>query len=175
MTSQREIALQILPHFARHVLAKRQHTYGYYSKVIGRPPTESILVGGAMHAIGVACVFARVPVAPLVYVERADRGWRGIFESDVLERKLVLPHYELLFIVARKYDYTERDFERVDYVLREIIPTVFPAGMLSPHQMWHVALDSTGTGDTFFGLAIESYKNLLAKWKSGSRHAAPSS
>src|SRR3989442_1056141 len=115
MPSAREIALEVLPHFKENVLAGRVLSYGVYAKAIGRDvATESMVVGQAMHAIGGMCAFAAIPVAPLHFVQRADEGWRGIFESDSSERIHVLPHYDLLYLAARVHTYTEDDFRKLE-------------------------------------------------------------
>ena len=162
MATEREVALEVLPHFAAHVVAKRRHTYGYYSAQVGRRASESVVIGKAMHAIGVACVFARVPVAPLFYVERADHKWRGIFEKDGLERTGVLPFYNLLRVTAREYDYSNNDFSMVDKVLREVLPSLLPQVMLSPHDLWHLALSPMKDGTTFFSHAVTRYQKIFA-------------
>jgi hypothetical protein len=159
MASEGEIAIEVLPHFAKSVLAKRRRTYGHYAVAIGRRTAEGIVMGKAMHAIGAACVFASVPVAPLYYVERQDHGWRGIFESDQAEREQVLPFYDLLRVTAREYDYTQRDFDIVDAVLREVLPLLRQS--MSPHEMWHVALHPFESGDTFFSRAVGRYQGML--------------
>ncbi len=74
MSSAREIALEVLPHFAENVLAGRVLSYGYYAKAIGRDVAkESIVIGQAMHAIGGVCAIAGIPIAPLHY-DLADHG-----------------------------------------------------------------------------------------------------
>jgi hypothetical protein len=141
MASAREIAIEVLPHFAENVLAGRVLSYGYYAKAIGRNVAkESIVIGQAMHAIGGVCAIAGIPIAPLHYIRRADGKWRGVFESDVSESTHVLPHYDFLCLVARIHKYTEKDFSRVDHGLREVLPKYLNPDQLSPHDIWHVAI-----------------------------------
>lgn len=119
-----------------NVLAGQVCSYGHYAAVTGRnSATEAMAIGPAMHAIGAACVFTKVPVAPLYFVKRADNQDTQIFASDPLENALVTEHYNVLFIAAREYHYTEQDFQRIETVLREKIPNDW-----SPHFMWHVSV-----------------------------------
>ena len=136
MSSARELALEVLPHFRANVLARSVRTYGFYAKVIGRDAAkESMVIGKAMHAIGGTCAFIGIPVAPLYYVKRADGEWRGIFQSDSIERTHVLPHYDLLTVSARIYDYTEDDFRKIEKALRELFPKYLKPNQLSPHDL----------------------------------------
>jgi len=167
MPTAREIALSVLPHFAANVLAGHVLPYGSYAHAIGRDPaTESMVIGQTMHAIGAACILARIPVAPLHYVKRADDGWRGVFEADSTERSYVLPHYDVLLIAARAYAYSEKDFAKLDRVLRAIIPKYFPSDYSSPHDLWHfVVLKELTDSSTFFRRAVASYEQIIAKAK----------
>jgi hypothetical protein len=66
MATAREIAIEVMPHFAKHVLAGQVAPYGVYAAAIGRNAAkESMVIGKAMHIIGGVCVLARIPVAPL--------------------------------------------------------------------------------------------------------------
>ena len=155
----REIAQQLLPLFAENVLAGKVTSYGVYTKAIGRDPSkEAIVIGPAMHAIGGVCVLATVPVAPLYYVRRADGGWRGVFESDPLEARDALPHYDTLYVAAREYQYTPEDFTRIERGLREIVPPEWSA-----HQIWHKALvwKIPDSNDTFFARALKRYQAII--------------
>jgi hypothetical protein len=143
MTTAREIAIEVLPHFTERVLARRVSSYGFYAKAIGRNPAkESMVIGQAMHAIGAVCVLARVPVAPLHFVERTDGDWRGVFEADPAEQIHVLPHYNLLCVTARVHKYTEKDFARVRLGLRETLPKPLRPDQMSPHDIWRLAIYS---------------------------------
>lgn len=161
MTSARELAIEVLPHFAKNVLAGRVHPYGVYAKAIGRDPAkESMVIGKAMHAIGAVCVLAKVPVAPLHFIKRADGQWQGVFESDYAESTYVLPHYELLYVTAREFKYSENDFARVEKGLREVLPKLSDA--FSPHDVWRWAIyTKLKDGSTPLERALESYREVL--------------
>jgi hypothetical protein len=164
MATAREIALEVLPHFKENILAGRVLTYGVYARAIGRKPSkDAMAIGKAMHIIGATCVLARIPIAPLHYVSRADHEWRGIFESDSIEQRYVLPHYDLLLVTARVYRYTEEDFRRIEKGLREVIPRYIPRHLSSPHQVWHiVALNKLDDGRSILDVALEAYREILA-------------
>ena len=158
MSTAREIALEVLPHFARNVLVRHVFSYGHYADAIGRnSANESMAIGPAMHAIGAACVFARIPVAPLYFVKRADSQDAQVFVSDPLENQLVTEHYDILFVAAREYPYTEQDFQRIK-ALSEKIPNGW-----SPHLMWHVAVATKpkGSDETYFERALNVYKEFI--------------
>ena len=159
MSTAREIALEVLPHFSEAVLLRQILTYGYYAKAIGRSPAaDSMAIGKAMHAIGGICVYSRVPVAPMYFVERADSGWRGIFEEDPLESLHVLPHYDTLYVAAREYRYSAEDFACVYRGLAEAIPNEW-----SPHLIWHVAVavKPKGSEQTYFERALDRYRQIV--------------
>ena len=168
MATAREIAIEIMPHFALRVLAGRVCSYGTYAKAIGRDPAkESMVIGQAMHAIGAACVLAGVPVAPLYFVKRADGGWRGVFEADVFERIHVLPHYELLYVTAREYKYTASDFGKVERVLQEVLPRHLRPDQLSPHDIWGIVIHNKNKDSiTLLEKAIAKYKMIFDAAKS---------
>ena len=167
MASARELAIEVLPHFAKNVLAGHVHSYGVYAKAIGRDPAkESMVIGKAMHAIGAVCVLAAIPVAPLFFIKRADGEWRGVFESDVHERTYVLPHYDLLYITAREFKYSESDFARVEKGLKEVLPKYLRPDQLSPHDIWRWSIyaklpDSTTPLET----ALARYQEFFDKAK----------
>ncbi|MBV8634141.1 MAG: hypothetical protein JO002_06600, partial [Burkholderiaceae bacterium] len=141
MTKSYDLALDIVPHFAENVLAKKVLSYGHYAKAAGRDSVkDSMAVGQAMHIIGAACTICQIPIAPLYYVKRADGEWRGVFESDVIEHAKVLPHYDLLYVTAREYEYSATDFKALEAKMRKVIPRVFGADGddASPHKIWHV-------------------------------------
>lgn len=159
MASAREIALGILDKFEERVIARGVSTYGMYAAIAGKDPTKAaMVVGPAMHAIGAACVFVCVPVAPLYYVKRADGFWRGVFEEDPLESRDVLPHYDLLYVTAREYRYSAEEFGRIRKALAEVVPNDW-----SPHIMWHVAISTKPKGFemTYFERALRRYQELF--------------
>lgn len=163
MASARQLALDVLPHFAEAVLCGNVLPYGYYAKAIGRSIAEdSIAIGHAMHAIGGVCVYAQIPVAPLYFVRRADRSWRGVFESDPLESERVLPHYDTLYASAKVYKYTSNDFTRVERGLREVVPNKW-----SPHFVWHFAVVNKpkGSDETYFQRALRNYVQIIEEAK----------
>lgn len=165
MAKALELAVGVLPHFAKEVRAKRVCDYSFYAREIGRSSREAIAMGSAMHLIGGACVLCGVPVAPLHYVQRADGAWRGVFEADSLEKEIVLPHIGVLTEAARVYAYTERDFERVARALAEAIPKYLSSQNFdSPHHVWHFALAarvSRASPITFFEKALEVYTGIV--------------
>lgn len=167
MASARELAIEVLPHFAKNVLAGHVRPYGNYAKAIGRDPAkESMVIGKAMHAIGAVCVLAGIPVAPLFFIKRADGEWRGVFESNVDERTYVLPHYDLLYVTAREFEYSTNDFARIEKGLKEVLPKYLRPDQLSPHDIWHWAIytklkDST----TPLQRALAKYQELFERAK----------
>lgn len=167
MATAREIAIKVLPHFAQSVLAGHVHSYGHFAALIGRQAaTESMVIGQAMHAIGGVCALCAIPIAPLFFIERADGEWRGVFESDPAERLNVLPHYDLLYVTAREYKYSGRDFQRIQKGLVEVLPKYLGPNQLSPHDIWNVAIRSKlKDGTTPFDRAILKYQALLESAK----------
>lgn len=163
MPTAREIALEFLPHFKESVLAKRVLPYGWYAEKIGRNPArESMVVGMGMHAIGAACVFAKIPIAPLYYVRRADIGWRGVFTSDLVEKEHVLPHYDLLEVTAREYKYADAELAKLDRALREVLPKILPKDYLSPHDLWHFSIYfKLKSGSTPWLDALAHYNQIM--------------
>lgn len=158
-STARENAIELVPHFAKCVLAGRVHTYGYYAKLLGRDPEKhAIGLGPAFHAIGAACVYLQVPVAPLYYVRRDDNKRQDIFESDPLEARDVLPHLNLLYVAAREYVYSQADFDRLQEALSEKLPRAW-----SPHRLWHVSLVRCpkNAKETYFALALERYRDIV--------------
>jgi hypothetical protein len=150
-------ALELLPHFAENVLAGHVRTYGFYAGVIG---TNPIAVGQGMHVIGGACVFACVPIAPLHFVKRADAAHRPIFERDLTEEQLILPHYRTLYIASKFGTYCEEDFTKIGSLLRKRLPQEW-----TPHVIWaHAAVDYVPKqGMTYFERALVSYTSLIDK------------
>jgi hypothetical protein len=165
MSTAREIAIEVLPHFERNVLERRVLSYGVYANAIGRDPAkDSMSIGQAMHAIGGACVLLAIPVAPLYFVKRSDDHWRGVFEADPAESQHVLPHYDLLYVSARMFKYSSKDFQRIDRALREILPKHLRPDQLSPHDIWHLAIyTSRPDGTTSLIRALNRYREILAE------------
>lgn len=163
MPTAREIALELLPHFSENVLAKSVLSYGWYAKKIGRSPAkESMVVGMGMHAIGAACVFAKMPIAPLHFVKSANDGWRGVFESDPVEKEYVFPHYSLLEVTAREYGYTATEMAKLDRALRVVLPKILPEDYLSPHALWRFAIYfKLKNGSTPWLDALARYEQIL--------------
>jgi hypothetical protein len=159
------MAIEVLPHFERNVLEGRVHSYGVYAKAIGGDPAkDSMSVGQAMHAIGGACVLLAIPVAPLYFVKRSDEQRRGVFEADPTEALRVLPHYELLYVTARMFKYSRKDFQRIDHVLRDVLPKHLRPDQLSPHDIWHLAINtSRPDGMTSFVRALNRYREMFAE------------
>jgi hypothetical protein len=165
MATAREIAIEVLPHFSKNVLAGIVLPYGVYAHHIGRDPAkESMVIGQAMHAIGAVCVLTQRPVAPLHFVERADGAWRGVFESNPEEGIYVLPHYELLLVTARIYKYTQKDFDVIGRALREWVPKHLPPELQSPHDIWRLAIYTKRKdkdNKTPLDLALARYRELM--------------
>ena len=163
MSTAREIAIELLPSFTENVLAKRVRSYGWYAAQIGRSPAkESMVIGMGMHAIGAACVFANVPVAPLYYVERQDGEWRGVFEAGSTESIHILPHYDLLYVTAREHQYTRAELDKLDLALREVLPKILPSDYLSPHDLWQFAVHYQLENQTTPWLeAVEYYRGVF--------------
>ena len=163
--SARETALAILPHLAEAVLGRRVKTYGHYASRIGLDPAKNALqIGHAMHTIGAACVFRCVPVAPLHFVQRADAGWRGVFESDPLEARDVLPHYTTLYIAAREHLYSKDDFESIENSLHKMAEIgSLDSYSLSPHHLWHLTIvkKPKDSAETYFERALSAYINFI--------------
>jgi len=163
MPTAREIALELLPSFTANVLKKSVCSYGWYAAKIDRNPSkESMVVGMGMHAIGAACVFAKVPIAPLHYVKRDDDGWRGVFERDPVENVHVLPHYNLLYVTAREHNYTAAKMAKLDRALRDVLPRILPEDYLSPHQLWQFTIYyNLKSGGTPWLEALAHYNKLM--------------
>jgi hypothetical protein len=127
MSSAREIAADILPHFATAVVARKQHTYAHYTRLIGRNPgNESMITGPAMHLIGALCVISQVPVAPLYWVKRSDGEEQQVFASDPFEAEHVLPHRNTMYVVSREHSYSQSDFEGISRRLQKVIQDKLP-------------------------------------------------
>ena len=121
-----------------------------------------MVVGIGMHAIGAACVFANIPIAPLHYVRRDDGAWRGVFEEDPTESTYVLPHYDLLFVTAREYQYTAPELAKLDRALRTVLPKILPEDYLSPHRLWQFAIYyKLKSGSTPWLDALAHYEQLM--------------
>ena len=163
MTTALQLAAEVLPHFTANVLGQQVHTYGFYAHAIGRDAAkESMVIGKAMHVVGAACIIARVPVAPIHYVKRADGEWRGIFERAVGESIHVLPAWDTLAISARLYKYTEADFKSIAKLLHEGIPQCFPPSWQSPSQIWKYLIYTVAEGNaTWLRRALVKYEAII--------------
>ena len=163
MSTSLELAREVLPHFRANVLRGWVRTYGGYAAAIGRSPAkEAVVIGKAMHLIGAACVMARVPVAPIHFVERADGDWRGIFESAASESIHVLPEWDTLAVSSRIYRYTEADFAKIAKAIEQVIPKHFPAEFQSPRDVWHVLIhNKLKDGSTILERALVRYREII--------------
>lgn len=159
MSTTREIAIDILPHFSSNVLKGNVQTYGYYANKIGRKPEkESMIIGPAMHLIGAACIFGSIPVAPLYFIKNSCGKRENVFTNSIIEKEYVYEHKTTLYVVARDNRYIENDFERIDRGLKQIMPEQW-----SPHDCWGVAITRKpkGSNKTYFELALEKYKQIF--------------
>jgi hypothetical protein len=169
MSSAREIAAEVLPHFATAVLARKQHTYGHYTRLIGRNSAkESMIVGPAMHLIGSLCIISQVPVAPLYWVKRSDGEEQQIFASDPVEAEHVLPHRNMMYVVSREYSYSQSEFDAISRRLQKIVMERYPLNW-TPHFIWRelVAKRPRGSEVTYFERARLGYEARFAgfRWK----------
>lgn len=173
MATAREVAIEVLPYFEQSVLAGHVLPYGHYAAGIGRDAAkESMVIGQAMHAIGGVCALCGIPIAPLFFIKRSDGEWRGVFEGNASERQHVLPHYDLLYVTAREYKYTNKDFQRLKRGLTEVLPKHLGPDQLSQHDIWHVAIFSKlKDGTTPFERAVSKYKEIYAEAKASKRGA----
>jgi hypothetical protein len=162
MSTAREIASQVFPHFAQAVLARKVRTYGYYAHLIGRDVAkQSITIGPAMHLIGAICVMQELPVAPLHYVERKDGEARRIFAADEAEAIHVLPHLDTLYVASCEYCYSAPELERLGLILQWMLEKAPPDW--SPHQMWRFVVSEhpDDSNETYFQLALRRYEGIL--------------
>jgi hypothetical protein len=165
MATAREVAIEVLPYFEQSVLAGHVLPYRYYASSIGRDAAkESMVIGQAMHAIGGVCALCAIPIAPLFFIKRSDDEWRGIFEGNPSEQQYVLPHYDLLYVTAREYKYTAKDFQRLSHGLKEVLPKHLGPDQLSQHDIWRVVIHSKlQDGTTPLDRAILKYKEIYAE------------
>ncbi len=169
MSSAFEIALDVLKAFGPNVIARQPPmSYRKYASLIGRAPSkDGLAVGQAMHAIGAVCVVRALPVAPLYWVESEAGGEKRVFESDALERQLILDrgHFGTMYVVAREYRYSEQDFEGVEKALRVALKN---PSTWSPHKLWHRTFRARVKDSelTYFDFAMRRYEGLLAEFKS---------
>lgn len=165
MSKSLDLAIQVLPHLSANARRGQtwQQTYGYYASTVGLDPVKNgMAIGMAMHVIGAGCIFAKVPVAPIHYVERADGEWQGIFESSYSEKTKVLPYWNVLATSARIHIYTEEDFERVRIALSSVLPKHLPS-LNSPRKLWHfIAVKEVLPGITWLQRAVSSYEEVIA-------------
>jgi hypothetical protein len=163
LSTAREIAALVLPHFSEAVLARRQRTYGDYAKLIGLDPaTHGIAVGPPMHLIGALCVIKQIPVAPLFYVMRNDKERKTVFAADPIESRYVLPHHELLYVLSREHVYQKAEFNLISKALDKIIRDNWPP-TYTPHDIWHkIALTRPKNSEnTYLERALGTYQAEL--------------
>jgi len=170
MASAHEIAVDVLHSFGMNVVARRPPmTYGQYAALIGRKPAEyGLAVGKAMHAIGALCVIRQLPVAPLYWVERADGGHRGIFESDPLERQHIIEtrDIDVMYVVAREYTYSSLEFNELESALRKSLASGSVSNW-SPHEIWRLTFQKTPKDSplTYYQRAMDRYRKLFGEIK----------
>jgi len=170
MAKAQDIAAELLPHFKRNVLDRRVCTYGSYAAQVGRDPaTNGLAIGQAMHAIGAVCVLRLLPIAPHFFVEATNGNQRQVFESNDLEAALVLPHFDLLYVVARDYTYTVQDLDGLENGLKK----GWIDGRLdkSLHALWKTILCSRpeGSARTRFEMALDRYREIIQSLRSSKR------
>lgn len=171
MASAHEIAADVLRSFGPNVVARlAPRTYGQYAGAVGRSGAEyGLAVGKAMHAIGALCVIRQVPVAPLYWVRRADDGYRGIFESDLLERQHIIESKDIdtMYVVAREYHYSTEEFAGIETALRKSLAAGNVA-MWSPHDIWRLAFLKCPKNSslTYYQRAMSRYRELFTQIKS---------
>ncbi len=171
MANAREIALHVLPFFAKNVLSHNPLSYGYYARKIGRDPAkEAMIIGQAMHVIGAVCIFQRLPVAPLHYVKRFEGEARQVFASNPLETEHVLPHVNLMRVVASKYQFTGAEFEKLAEAMRRVLIGKAQSHW-KPHYLWRYAIKEKpkDSAATFFQLALSRYETLYAEMKTATK------
>lgn len=170
MPSAHEIALELLHAFGANVVARRRpSTYGQYASSIGRAPEKyGLAIGKAMHGIGALCVVRQLPVAPLYWVQRADKERRAVFESDPLESQYIIESgdIDVMYVVAREYLYSEDEFLGLENALRKSLEN----GRLSawsPHALWHLTFVKKPKGSelTYYQRAMAHYRELFEKIK----------
>lgn len=108
------LANEILPLLRANTLRGLIRTSGYYAFRSGQSAAD---VGHALHLIGAACVFARVPVAPVHFIEDLEDDWRRIFtiaaaDSDHADA------WPMICATSRVHAYSESEFEHVAAMLR---------------------------------------------------------
>ena len=169
MSTAKEIAVSVMPHFIDAVLTRRPRTYGYFARKIGRDPgKEAIIIGPAMHLIGAFCVFRQIPVAPLYYVTRDDGEEQDVFRNDSLEARHVLPHKNMMYVVAREYIYAKDELvtlaERLEKLMIDHAPKEW-----TPHVMWHLAVTNRpkNSQQTYWERALSRYTDQFAELRAG--------
>ena len=105
---------------------------------------------------------ARVPVAPIHYVERADGEWRGIFERAASESFHVFPAWSTLAVSAHIHTYTEEDFRLIGKVLNELVPKYFSPEWQSPRKLWVHLIYTKAEGETtWLRRALTKYEQII--------------
>lgn len=170
MASSYEIAVDVLRAFGPNVVSRRPPmTYGHYASAIGQEPEKyGLAVGQAMHAIGALCVIHQVPVAPLHWIRSANDSYRGIFESDPLERQKIVESKDIddMYVVSREYHYTQEEFDGIENALLKSLES----GRISdwsPHRLWHLIFvkKPAESSLTYYERAMMHYRALLLEIK----------
>lgn len=170
MASSHEIAVDVLRAFGTNVVSRRPPmTYGHYASVIGQEPEKyGLAVGQAMHAIGALCVIRQVPVAPLHWIRSANDSYRGIFESDPVERQKIIESKDIddMYVASREYHYTQEEFDGIEKALLKSLESGHIAGW-SPHRLWHLTFVKrpAESSFTYYQLAMMRYRALLLELK----------
>lgn len=170
MASGQELAVQLLPLFAKNIVARLQMTYGYYAKNIGRDPAkEALSIGPAMHCIGAVCVIRQIPVAPLYWIRRESGQPRQVFASDALESRDILDsgRFDTMYVVAREYRYSLSEFEQVQETMEALIAKA-PKNW-TPHFLWHYVIANKPKGEnrSYLERACDRYEALLDDLRAG--------
>jgi hypothetical protein len=106
-------------------------------------------------------------VAPLFYVERADKEWRGIFESEYAEKAYVKPHWDVLLVSSRVHKYTPKDFAVLKRAVQEVLPNVFTKAGQSPTRLWRYIISrGSPSGGTWLVRAIAEYQKVIDRARS---------
>jgi hypothetical protein len=130
------LANEILPLLRANTLRGLVRTSGYYAYRSGQSAVD---VGHALHLIGAACVFARVPVAPVHFIEDIQDDWRLIFtvaaaDSDHADA------WPLICTTSRAYAYSESDFEHVATMVRSQLSR-YGLDQQAPLGLWRLVVE----------------------------------
>jgi hypothetical protein len=151
MDDRLALANEILPLFRANTLRGLTRTCGYYAFGSGRVTDD---VGHALHLIGAACVLARVPVAPIRFVEHVEDEWRGIFAIAAAD-SIHAGAWPLMCAASRLHTYSESDFEQMAGVLRTQLKACAQAGP-TPLGLWRIVVDHA------FAQAAQRYEQIIS-------------